>query len=249
MRTTMTRVARAAQAAAVSLGLLLAACGGGGGYGGGTPPPPPAPSALSYTSPAATTVGVAMTALNPTVTGTVTSYSVSPALPAGIAINTTSGAITGTPTAVTAQATYTITATNATGSTTFALALKVDPPPPSAFTLSPLVSDGSVTAPATDAHLKNPWGMAVLPGGPMWVANNHDLTSTIYEGTGLVQALVVSIPSGVNGVGNVTGMVSSTSTSDQWHCDSRVAVPLRNGVRDHLGMGTDRRRHACQARV
>jgi uncharacterized protein (TIGR03118 family) len=227
MSTTIRRMARAARTAAVSLTLgIIAACGGGGGYGGGTPPPP-APSGLSYSSPATTTVGVAMTALNPTVTGTVVSYGVSPALPAGISINTSSGSITGTPATATAQATYTVTATNATGSTTFGLALKVDPPPPSAFTLSPLVSDGSVTAPSTDAHLKNPWGMALLPGGPMWVANNHDQSSTIYDGTGLVQGLVVGIPAGVNGLGNVTGMVSSASTTDFTVTNGTVTAPAR----------------------
>src|SRR3954464_14651496 len=98
--------------------LILVACGGsdyGGGGGGGTVTP--APSGLSYTSPVTVNVGTAMTALAPTVTGTVTSWSVAPALPAGIAINTTTGAISGTPTAAAAQATYTVTATNATGST------------------------------------------------------------------------------------------------------------------------------------
>jgi hypothetical protein len=66
-----------------------------------------------------------MTPLSPTVTGTIASYSVSPALPAGVSLSTTSGAISGTPTASAAQATYTITATNATGSTTFAWVLTV----------------------------------------------------------------------------------------------------------------------------
>jgi uncharacterized protein (TIGR03118 family) len=197
--------------------LLLAGCGGGddGGYGNTPPPPPPpAPSALSYTSPATATVGTAITPLMPTVTGTVSSYTVAPALPAGLAINGTSGAISGTPTAVAAQATYTVTATNASGSTTFALVLRVDPPPPSAYTMSPLVSDGSATAASTDPHLKNPWGLAALPNGPMWVSNNGDHTSTVYDGTGLVQTLVVNIPAGTNGMGDVTGIVASSSTTD-----------------------------------
>jgi uncharacterized protein (TIGR03118 family) len=194
---------------------VLAACGGGGdgGYGGGVTPPV-APSGLSYASPTTANVGVAMTALSPTVTGTVASYAVAPALPAGVALNPTNGVIGGTPTATAAVATYTVTASNATGSATFGLSLKVDPPPPSAYSLSKLVSDGSVSAASTDPHLKNPWGLAVLPNGPMWVTNNRDHTSTIYDGTGLVQSLVVSIPAGVNGLGNVTGIVSSGSTTD-----------------------------------
>ena len=100
--------------------MLLVACGGGG-----SSTSVPAPSALSYTSPVQDTMGTAMTPRSPTVTGTVASYSVSPALPAGVSLSTTSGAISGTPTATASQATYTITATNATGSTTFAWVLTV----------------------------------------------------------------------------------------------------------------------------
>lgn len=207
--------------------LVLAACGGGGDDYMNPAPPPPAPSGLSYTSPATASVGTAMTALMPTVTGTVATWSVSPALPSGLSLNPATGAISGTPTAVTAQATYTITAANATGSTTFALSLKVDPPPPSAYTQSALVSDGAVAAASTDAHLKNPWGLSVLPGGPMWVTNNRDSTSTIYDGTGIVQALVVSIPGGAAGVGNVTGTVASASTTDFQVTNGTTSAPAR----------------------
>jgi hypothetical protein len=100
--------------------MLLVACGGGG-----SSTSVPAPSALSYTSPEQATMGKAITPLSPKVTGTVTSYAVSPALPAGVSLSTTSGVISGTPTTTVAQATYTITATNATGSTTFAWVLTV----------------------------------------------------------------------------------------------------------------------------
>lgn len=115
--------------------LFLAACGGGGsgepaggGNGGGPPSPIVAPSALSYPSPTTAVVGTALPPLNPSVTGTVTSYAVAPALPAGLTLNTSSGQITGTPTVATASAVYTITARNTAGSTTFALTLVVNPP-------------------------------------------------------------------------------------------------------------------------
>src|SRR5689334_1840828 len=80
--------------------VALHACGGGGGDDSPPPaapnpptPAPTAPSALSYSSPQSYTVGTAITALMPTVTGTVTTYAVSPALPAGLAIDGTTGAI------------------------------------------------------------------------------------------------------------------------------------------------------------
>ena len=66
-----------------------------------------------------------MTTLTPTVTGDVSAYSIAPALPAGLSLNITTGAISGTPTETPAPASYTITATNASGSTTFVLPLKV----------------------------------------------------------------------------------------------------------------------------
>ena len=84
------------------------------------------PSALSYTpSSASGTVDTAISSLTPTVTGTVTSYSVSPTLPAGLSISTSTGVISGTPTAVSASASYTVTATNGTGSTTATVTIEV----------------------------------------------------------------------------------------------------------------------------
>ncbi len=167
-----------------------------------------------------------MTPLSPTVTGSVTSWTVAPALPGGIAINATTGVISGTPAAIAALAVYTITATNAGGSTTFALSLKVDPPP-SVYAMSALVSDGTVPAVSTDARLKNPWGLAALPNGPMWVSNNATRTSTVYDGTGLVQATLVNIPAGTNGPGAVTGIVASSSTTDFTVTNGTTTAPAR----------------------
>jgi hypothetical protein len=79
---------------------------------------------LSYASPQVYEVGTAIAALDPTVTGTVASYTVSPALPAGLSLDGTTGRISGTPTAAT-RSTHTISATNSGGSATFALQLTV----------------------------------------------------------------------------------------------------------------------------
>jgi hypothetical protein len=87
------------------------------------------PSNFFYPTPPPLLVRQAMTPLSPTVTGTVTGYSVSPALPAGISLDPHSGVISGTPVLVTARATYTVTATNSTGSTPFGLVLQVDSGP------------------------------------------------------------------------------------------------------------------------
>ena len=98
----------------------LQSCGGGGGDSG-----PPAPSALSYSGPIQGTANTAITPLSPTVTGTVNSYAVSPALPAGITLNAATGVISGTPTAAVGQTAYTVTASNASGSTTYSLSISI----------------------------------------------------------------------------------------------------------------------------
>ena len=81
------------------------------------------------------------------------------------------------------------------------------PPTASAYSMSRLVSDGAVPAATTDAHLINPWGIVIAPNAPVWVANNGTQTSTLYDGTGLAQSLVVNIPAGLNGAANPTGIV------------------------------------------
>jgi hypothetical protein len=86
----------------------------------------PPPSGLSYTpSSLSGTVDTEISSLSPSVTGTVTSYSVSPALPAGLFISPSTGVISGTPTAVSALDTYTVTAANGTGTTTATVTIEV----------------------------------------------------------------------------------------------------------------------------
>jgi uncharacterized protein (TIGR03118 family) len=70
-----------------------------------------------------------------------------------------------------------------------------------------LVSDGVVPAAHIDPHLQNAWGLAFGPGGPFWIADNNDSLSTLYDGNGAIQSLVVSLPSGTAGPANPTGQV------------------------------------------
>jgi PKD repeat protein len=84
------------------------------------------PTNLSYKhNPVSYATGTLISPDTAVVTGTVTSYSVSPALPAGLTLSSATGFITGTPTAVTATASYKVTATNAGGSTSTVLSITV----------------------------------------------------------------------------------------------------------------------------
>jgi uncharacterized protein (TIGR03118 family) len=64
----------------------------------------------------------------------------------------------------------------------------------SVFRVTNLVSDGAVPARHIDANLVNPWGIAFNPTGYVWVANAGTGTSTLYDGNGVPQDLVVFIP-------------------------------------------------------
>jgi len=128
---------RAARFAVVSIiaGVQLAGCGGGAR----TSSPPPttgAPSSLAYSfNPAVYARDVDITDNVPSSAGgAVTSYSVSPPLPAGLSLDGSTGVISGTPSAITAQATYTVTATNSAGSTTAGVVITVTDQAPSGLT-------------------------------------------------------------------------------------------------------------------
>jgi hypothetical protein len=77
-----------------------------------------------------------------------------------------------------------------------ALAQSFADPPRTAdrFRVHVLVSDGSVAADHIDGDLVNPWGIAFNPNGPVWVADNHSGLSTLYDGAGVKNALVVTVP-------------------------------------------------------
>ena len=85
-----------------------------------------APSSLSYTASNVYTKNTAITPLSPTISGQGITYSVSPTLPIGLSLDTSTGIISGTPSATTGLATYTVTATNTGGSTTFGVVITVN---------------------------------------------------------------------------------------------------------------------------
>lgn len=194
-----------------------------------------APSALSYPSPQTYAVGVAITPLNPTVTGTATSYGVSPALPAGLTLNTTTGQITGTPSAASATADFVITAANSGGSTTFSLTIAVTEA--GDFTIGGTVSGLT----GTGLVLRN------NGGDDLTVAASGAVTFSSPLASGTDYAVVVKIhpvlPGQICTVTNGTGTVGGADvTNVAIECvGSTFADTDRDGLTDEVEatLGTD----------
>jgi hypothetical protein len=112
----------------------------------------------------------------------VTLYSINPALPAGLSLSSSTGIISGTPTAVTAASSYTVTASNLSGSTTATLTITVIDAPP-AQTLPNLGQQITPLAPQ-DSRFEpmNP----DLPDNPAWLAGQAVTTVVSPDGKTLL---------------------------------------------------------------
>lgn len=85
------------------------------------------------------------------------------------------------------------------------------------YSVTKLVSDVSGLANYTDLDLKNPWGIASSATSPLWVSNNASGVATLYNGAGVKQGLVVTIPPPAGGTssGTPTGLVFNGGSSFQ----------------------------------
>src|SRR5882757_489985 len=167
--------------------LLLAGCGGSSyNGGGGNMGPPLAPTVTLSIAPTTITLGQSAT-----LTWTTTSASTCSASGGWTGNQNTSGTQAVTPTSA-GNIVYTLACTAPSGSsysgggggqTAMNATLTVNAA--SAFSFTNLVSDTAGSgALNVDANLKNPWGVVFGPTTPVWVANNHSETSTLYDGTG-----------------------------------------------------------------
>ena len=78
-----------------------------------------------------------------------------------------------------------------------------------AYKVTNLVSDLPGMAAVTDPDLVNPWGISFSPTGPFWLSDNGTGLSTLYNGAGTKQSLIVAIPPpiGSTDTGTPTGQV------------------------------------------
>jgi uncharacterized protein (TIGR03118 family) len=80
---------------------------------------------------------------------------------------------------------------------------------PTTYTVVPLVSSDPTVVPPGDPDLKNAWGLTSGPATPWWVSDNATNKSTLYNGAGVKQGLVVSVPGGPTGTvfNSTTGFI------------------------------------------
>src|SRR5882672_1772611 len=82
-----------------------------------------------------------------------------------------------------------------------------------------LVSNTSGTAPVTDPQLINPWGISRGSGSPWWISDNATGFSTLYNGAGTKQSLIVTVPQADpknknTPTGTPTGTIFNSSQTD-----------------------------------
>ena len=77
-----------------------------------------------------------------------------------------------------------------------------------------LAAAGFEPAAFVDPNLINPWGVSFSPTSPFWVSNQGSGTSTLYDGDGMPQSLIVGIPQ-FGSVAGPTGQVFNSTSSFQ----------------------------------
>jgi hypothetical protein len=173
-----------------------------------------APSGLVYSlNPAVYTKGTAIANNTPSNSGgAVVSYSVSPALPSGLNLSATTGVISGTPGAAAAAASYSVTATNSSGSTSAVVNIGVNDTAPSGLTYSvnpATYTKGTAIANNTPISAGAITSYAVSPALPAGLSLNS--TTGVISGTATaITANANYTVTGTNGGGSAIAVLSIT---------------------------------------
>ena len=202
------------------------------------------PSGFTYPTPLTYIVNLEITPVMPAIIGSANTFSVSPALPAGLVLESSTGKIFGTPTVPTARATYFVTATNGSGSSSFALSIAVVIPPPSGlfYSINQTLIEGKAMTPVTPQVNGTVDHYSVTPALPAGLSL-HPMTGTISgtpttaTGSALYQ-ITASNSSGISVFTTVLGVLVapptglSYSTPQTFTADTAIAPldPTVTGV-------------------
>lgn len=98
----------------------------------------------------------------------------------------------------------------------YSLVAQTSTAPKNAYVQHNLVSDQAGNADVTDPNLLNPWGVSITATSPFWVSNHDKGNATVYNGSGSITNLVVTIPPASSGgatTGTPTGQVPGNGTN------------------------------------
>jgi uncharacterized protein (TIGR03118 family) len=112
------------------------------------------------------------------------------------------------------------------------------PPAAMGFTDTALVSNSNAvvaTAKTIDANLQNPWGIAVAPGAPFWIADNNSNLTTLYSGIGAneTQAITGSANVGIVIPASAAG-VQANPTGQVFNGNGGFMIPTSHGQESAL---------------
>ena len=199
-------------AAAALIALALQACGGSGS----TAPAAPMPTVTMSVSPTSINAGQAATLMW---SSTQAASCTASGAWSGSQAGTGSRAVTPT---TSGSVTYTLTCTGASGgayagggalTATQTTTLTVNPA--TSFVVKALVADGAGVAATQDTNLVNAWGLVFgANNDPVWISNNGTDTSSLYDGNGTNEKLLVALPANTGGTAfQPTGIVSFDPTN------------------------------------
>ena len=116
------------------------------------------------------------------------------------------------------------------------------------YTQTNLVSDIPGMGTFTDPHLVNPWGLSRSAGSYWWASDNGKGVSTLYNGAGAIQSLVVTIPPATGtGAGTPTGtvalgpefiFVTLDGTISRWTGGTSAVIKVKNSGAVYTGCTT-----------
>ena len=153
-----------------------------------------APAFTLSSSSQSVTVNTAITTVTNTSTGgAISSYSISPAAPAGLTFSTSTGQLSGTPTTPQSSTVYTITATNASGSSTATFTLTVSP----GAAVKVAVTRASVGTSPGFAFTTQPQITIQDSAGNTITSSSAVVTATVSAGGALVGTATATASSGV----------------------------------------------------
>jgi hypothetical protein len=178
------------------------------------------PTSLTYsTNPATYCINNLITDNSPSFTGdAATGYAVSPSLPSGLSLSTTTGVISGTPLVSASAADYTVTVTNACGSTSAVVNI----------TISPSVTSGTLSG-TQDILVGATTTFSSTVSGGTWSSDDTDI------------AIVNAITGEITGTGLGTTTITYTVTG----CNGPATEPRSVNVTCAPGSYFDEMSNAC----